>query len=124
MTGNIQIIQEFIASWSKLEAPNLASYFTEDGTYYNMPARPVVGRPNIERFIAGFISNWTDTTWDILNIVEKDGIVYCERLDRTKTIKGAVDLPCFGVFEMQQGKIHVWRDYFDMDTFVKAISDS
>ena len=48
--------------------------------------------------------------------------MYCERLDRTKTSQGDVDLPCFGVFEMQDGKIHLWRDYFDMNTFVSAMS--
>ena len=33
-----------------------------------------------------------------------------------------VDLPCCGVFEMQDGKIKVWRDYFDMGTYVQALS--
>jgi limonene-1,2-epoxide hydrolase len=32
-----------------------------------------------------------------------------------------VDLPCAGVFEMQGGKIKVWRDYFDLGTYVKAM---
>jgi len=32
-----------------------------------------------------------------------------------------VNLPCCGVFEMQDGKIKVWRDYFDMGTYVSAL---
>jgi len=59
--------------------------------------------------------------FDGLDITEADGVVYCERLDRTETTNGNVDLPCFGVFEMKEGKIHVWRDYFDMGTFVDAM---
>jgi limonene-1,2-epoxide hydrolase len=31
-----------------------------------------------------------------------------------------VTLPCCGVFEMQGGKIKVWRDYFDLPTFANA----
>lgn len=119
---NTAIVREFIESWSTLEAKRLGAYFTEDGTYFNIPAQPVVGRENIEQFIAGFTATWTKTTWDILNIAEDNGIVYCERLDRTETTNGNVDLPCFGVFEMQDGKIHVWRDYFDMGTFMNAMS--
>ncbi len=119
---NAQVIKEFVERWSNLDAAELASYFTEDGTYFNIPAKPVVGRQNIEQFIAGFIASWTETNWDILNIAEQDGVVYCERLDRTKTTNGNVDLPCFGVFEMKDGKIHMWRDYFDMGTFVNAMS--
>ncbi|MEC7368353.1 MAG: limonene-1,2-epoxide hydrolase family protein [Pseudomonadota bacterium] len=42
-------------------------------------------------------------------------------MDRTKTQRGNVDLPCFGVFEMEGGKIKVWRDYFDLGTFMKAM---
>ncbi len=121
MATNTEVIEQFIKSWSELDAHKLASFFTEDGTYFNMPAKPVSGRANVEQFIAGFIANWTETTRDILNITEQQDIVYCERMDRTKTTQGDVDLPCFGVFEMQDGKIHVWRDYFDMNTFARAM---
>lgn len=119
--NNTEIIKEFVARWSDLDAESLASYFTEDGTYFNIPAQPITGRENIQDFIAGFTTTWTETTWDILNIVENSNVVYCERLDRTKTTQGDVDLPCFGVFEMKDGKIHIWRDYFDMGTFVNAM---
>mgnify|MGYP001168442596 CR=1 FL=1 len=122
MAGNAEIIRKFIASWSDMDADDLASYFTEGGTYYNMPAKPVTGRDNVAQFIKVFLQTWTDTTWDILNLVEEGDVVICERLDRTKTTKGDVDLPCVGVFEMQHGKIHVWRDYFDMATFTRALS--
>ncbi len=122
MKNNIEIIREFIGSWGSLDASKLADFFTEDGTYFNMPARPVVGKGNIEKFIRGFISSWTHTQWDILNMACQDDIVFCERLDRTKSTNGDVDLPCLGVFEMRDGKIHVWRDYFDMNTFVKAMN--
>lgn len=121
MATNTEVIESFIRSWSQLDASLLASFFTEDGTYFNVPAKPVNGRTNVEQFIAGFIANWTETTWDILNITEQGDIVFCERLDRTKTTQGNVDLPCVGVFKMQDGKIHVWRDYFDMNTFIKAM---
>ena len=49
-------------------------------------------------------------------------IVIAERLDRTEAGDKSVDLPCTGVFEMKDGKIKVWRDYFDMATFTAAMS--
>jgi limonene-1,2-epoxide hydrolase len=121
MTDNVTIVREFVEKWSGLNASELAAYFTEDGTYYNIPAQPVTGRQNIEQFIAGFSANWTETQWDILNIAGEGDLVFCERMDRTKTKSGNVDLPCLGVFEMQNGKIHIWRDYFDMNTFTSAM---
>ena len=122
MQSNIEIIEEFIAAWSSLDAEKLAGYFCADGTYHNMPAKPVSGRDNVQKFIQGFLANWTDTTWDIISIAAVGDTVFCERLDRTTTSLGDVDLPCVGVFEMRDGKIHIWRDYFDMNTFVSAMS--
>ena len=49
-------------------------------------------------------------------------VVVAERLDRTKAGDKSVDLPCAGVFEMENGKIKVWRDYFDLGTYLKAMS--
>jgi len=122
MQSNKEIIEAFVAAWSTLDADLLAGYFTEDGTYYNMPANPVSGRDNVQKFIKAFLSTWTETNWDILNIVAEGDVVFCERLDRTKTSQGDVDLPCLGVFEMRDGKIHIWRDYFDMTPFTRAMS--
>ena len=81
--------------------------------YHNMPTGPVGGRENVKKMIAGFIGPWTETRWDILNLVSAGDVVIAERLDRTKAGDKAVDLPCTGVFEMENGKIKVWRDYFD-----------
>ena len=122
METNKEIIIEFVETWSSLDAAKISEYFLEDGSYYNMPMQPIIGRENIENFISSFIANWTETTWDILNITESGNFVFCERLDRTKTITGNVDLPCMGIFEMEQGKIKEWKDYFDMNTFIQAMN--
>lgn len=121
MTENVAVVREFIEAWSSLDAETLASYFTEDGTYYNMPTQPVTGRDNVQKFIAGFLATWKETEWDVLNILGEGSVVFAERLDRTKTTQGHVDLPCVGVFEMEGGKIKVWRDYFDLGTFMRAM---
>ena len=47
-----------------------------------------------------------------------------EAVAPARTIVGGskkVDLPCCGVFEMANGKIKVWRDYFDMATYTKPL---
>ena len=122
MPSNKEIIQEFIEAWSRLDADELVNYFTSDGVYHNMPAAPVSGHDSLKPFIAGFIGGWTRTDWDILNLMEQGDIVIAERLDRTMVGDISVDLPCCGVFEMEDGKIKVWRDYFDMATYTKPLS--
>ena len=119
---NVAVVTDFIEAWPRLDAEELAGYFAEDGCYHNMPTAPVTGRDNVRDMIAAFIASWTSTQWDILNIVGSGDVVIAERLDRTRVGDKSVDLPCTGVFEMRDGKIAMWRDYFDMGTFVKAMS--
>jgi len=119
MTNNIAIIQNFFAAWARLDVDEIVSFFTPDGTYHNMPIDPVSGHDNLKAFIGGFLKDWTATNWDVLNIVESGNVVIAERVDRTKVGEIAADLPCCGVFEMEKGKIKVWRDYFDLATYMK-----
>jgi len=119
---NEATIREFVEAWSRLDPAELAGYFAEDGVYHNMPAAPVAGREAVQKFIQGFTGAWTETTWDLLNIASRGNLVFTERLDRTKAGAKGVDLPCLGIFEMEDGKIKVWRDYFDMATFAGGMS--
>jgi limonene-1,2-epoxide hydrolase len=121
MNTNEQIIRDFIAAWSRLDAAELAGFFADDGVYHNIPTGPVKSRAVIERFIAGFIKPWTATTWDIRTILAAGDTVIAERVDRITMGDKRVDLPCVGIFEMQNGKIKVWRDYFDLDSYMKAL---
>ena len=121
MADNAAVIREFMAAWSRLDAEELAGYFTDDGVYHNIPAQPVAGREAVQQFIAAFSATWTETVWDIHTLIADGDVVVCERTDRTKTTQGDVDLPCVGVFEMRDGKIAVWRDYFDLSTYMNAM---
>jgi len=119
---NEETVRNFIAAWSRLDADEIVAFFTPDGTYHNMMNKPVSGHDNLRRFIGGFIKDWTETNWDVLNIVSRGDIVIAERLDRTRLGAKSVDLPCCGVFELAGGKIRIWRDYFDLATYTRAIA--
>jgi limonene-1,2-epoxide hydrolase len=122
MTDNETSVRNFIAAWSRLDAAELAGWFTEDGTYFNIPGTPVTGRDNIERFIAGFIRPWQSTDWEIVNLFGDGDLVVAERVDHTVVNGAPIDLPVTGIFEMRGGKIREWRDYFDMPTYTEALT--
>ena len=119
--NNEKIIRAFVSSWSELDVDKLVSYFSEDGTYYNVPTQPIKGHENLKNFIAGFIRNWSSTNWEIINLIAKDDVVMVERIDITIVNGKEITLPCLGVFEMQDGKIIEWRDYFDLATYTNAL---
>lgn len=122
MEDNVRTIREFIAAWSRLDPAELASFFADDGVYHNMPTGPVSGRANVEKLIRGFIASWTGTTWDVLNILSSGNVVIAERLDRIQAGDKSVDLPCVGVFELEDGKIRRWRDYFDLASYQRGLA--
>ncbi len=121
MTPNEKTIRDFIAAWSRLNVEEIVGYFTDDGVYHNMPMQPVKGREALKLFIGGFLSGWSRTEWEILTLAAEGDTVIAERVDRTVANGKKIDLPCCGVFEMRGGKIAVWRDYFDLNTYMRAI---
>lgn len=121
-TDQIAVIREFCSAWSKLDTDRMMGYFTDNPTYHNMPGPPAVGREAVRATIARFLGSWQKTQWDLLNIAAAGDVVFAERLDRTDTGGKHIDLPCVGVFEMEGEKIRVWRDYFDMATYTRALS--
>lgn len=120
--SNEAIVRDFISAWQRLNPSELAGYFSEDGVYHNMPSAAVVGRDNIEQFIAGFISQWESTDWEVINLLADGDRVMVERLDKTVVAGSPVNLPCFGYFELSDGKIKLWRDYFDLATYTTALT--
>jgi len=118
---NEDIIKQFLAAWSNLDANELTDYFTDDGIYHNIPISATEGKENVRAQIEGICERWTRTSWDLVSIASSGDLVIAERVDRTEVGEKKVDLPCTGVFEMENGKIKVWRDYFDLNTFRKAM---
>ena len=122
MNENERIVRDFIAAWSTLNVDRIIGYFTDDGVYHNIMLQPVAGRENLRKFIQGFVKSWSATDWEIRTLISKGDIVIAERVDRTSLGAKQVALPCCGVFELKDGKIREWRDYFDMATYTNAVA--
>jgi len=59
----------------------------------------------------------------MLKIAEgDDGAVLTERLDKFSFGGKNVELSVAGVFELSEGKITAWRDYFDMAAWTRQTS--
>lgn len=117
------VVTEFCAKWKNPDPEELARYFTEDGVYHNIPMAPVVGRTAIQTFIAEMTAGFDGIDFQIHRQVGADGVVFTERTDVMRSKDGReLALPVAGVFEMVDGKIAAWRDYFDLETVTKAFS--
>lgn len=84
----------------------------------------VQGQNNIQQFISGFIRPWESTDWEIVSLVADGDLVMVERLDKTVVAGSPVNLLCLEYFELENGKIKIWRDYFDLSTYTTALTQA
>ena len=122
MADNAEVIRNFVAAWSRLDADELTAFFTEDGIYHSMMLPPVQGHAALRPFIAGFAGGWQSAEWELVNLVASGDLVVAERVDRAVAGGKPITLPCCGVFEMRDGRIAAWRYYFDMGTYTSALA--
>ncbi|MSP42172.1 MAG: limonene-1,2-epoxide hydrolase [Alphaproteobacteria bacterium] len=122
MKNNDQIISDFAAAWQRLDADELAGYFAEDAVYHNIPMEIITGRENIRKFLAEFLAGTSGVTFEIRHQISSGNLVFNERVDHSIWGDKKVALPVAGVFELENGKIKAWRDYFDLEMFNKALA--
>lgn len=121
--SNSDTIRAFLDAFNAHDIDKVVSFFAEDAVYHNMPTRPVVGVDAIRTSISGYATPADVIDWQLLAIAESDdGTVLTERLDRFNFGGRWVELPVMGAFVLAEGKITVWRDYFDMAQFRSQMS--
>lgn len=90
-------------------------YFSTDAIYHNIPIAPARGHSEIRAMLGGFLNQAKSVEFTVHHIAATQaGVVMTERTDRFELDSGWLELPVMGVFEVTNGKISAWRDYFDM----------
>jgi limonene-1,2-epoxide hydrolase len=116
-----EVVTEFCKKWLTADPDELAGYFTEDAVYHNIPMEPVQGREAIKEFIAGFTAGFDGIDFQVHRQVSDGNVVMNERTDvMHRKDGGEIPLPVTGVFEVVDGRIAAWRDYFDLATVTSA----
>ena len=126
MESPIEVVRRFCAAWSaNIAAAELAAFFTDDAVYHNIPLAPVIGREAIANTIAALIRPGAPgiegIEFRVVNIAANGPVVMTERVDVFKLPDKSFELPVMGTFEVRDGKIYAWRDYFDMNQFTSRM---
>ncbi len=118
----ITVVQRFCEAFSRRNPDELLAFFAEGAVYHNMPGPPVQGKAGIKAVLERFLGPAQTVDFVMLNIAAAGSVVLTERLDRFVMGGKTVELPVAGVFEVSNGKITAWRDYFDMATWTRQTS--
>ena len=120
----------FVRSFiSALVARNLsaaAAMVSDDFEYDNVPMGKSFGPDALTSTLSGFFGMCTNIDWEILRQTSSGdmnhGIVLNERDDRVEIHGRWATLPVAGVFEIRNGKLTLWRDYFDRQTIIDVMT--
>lgn len=111
------LVRSFCDAWSRRDLDELMTYFADDAVYHNIPLEPAVGVAAIREFIAGFLAMATSMEFTVHRQIAAGPLVMNERTDTIVMGDNTVALPVAGAFEVVDGRIAAWRDYFDMGQF-------
>lgn len=126
METPLELVLRFCAAWSEGKpAEDLAAFFSDDAVYHNIPLAPVIGRDAIADNIASVIRpgppGIESIDLRVVNVAANGPVVMTERVDVFKLPDRSFELPVMGTFEVRDGKINAWRDYFDLSQFTSRM---
>ncbi|WP_373077653.1 limonene-1,2-epoxide hydrolase family protein [Zhongshania sp.] len=124
MSANTDLISQFIGSFQDKDVDKILEYFTEDAVYTNIPMDPPNrGKAEIRVILEMFMGMAEAMEFVVHHQSETaDGVVMNERSDRFFVNGQWITLPVMGVFEIDNGKIKAWRDYFDLNQFTSQMA--
>ena len=118
---NTEIVLAYIDAWNNMDWDKTSELMSDNVVWHNIPMAEVKGKVDVDAAIRGMSPDSVD--WEVVSIAENGDKVLTERVDRFDMPGGKkIDLPVMGTFEITDGKISAWRDYFDLATFTNQMA--
>lgn len=115
---NLAVVRRVCSDWDTMTRVEWHELLTPDCDYRNIPVEGDrhVGPDAVFDVLAPFGARWAITA-EMVTIAAMGDVVLTERIERFEHRKGTratFDLPVMGAFELRDGRIAAWRDYFEL----------
>ncbi|SIN62634.1 limonene-1,2-epoxide hydrolase [Parasphingorhabdus marina DSM 22363] len=117
MTDSKQLVLDFIDAWNRLDYDAIYAAMADDIFYHNIPMEPCEGIGAVRAFFDGSGMGSDGAEWIVHHIAADGDTVLTERTDKFRINGEWIAIRVMGTFEMENGKIAKWRDYFDLAEF-------
>jgi limonene-1,2-epoxide hydrolase len=118
-----ETVDEFIRRVVSVDIEGAAELVADDLEYDNVPMGKVHGPDAMKEFLSAMVNGIDEVQFVTHRQVAAGRLVMNERTDRFRIGERWIDLPVAGVFEVDDdGRIVLWRDYFDNPTFVDQLN--
>jgi limonene-1,2-epoxide hydrolase len=115
----MDVAKKFLKAMEPLDYDTALRHVSATCEYTNPPPIGTVHGPaGIRAVLEPFFSPTLENEFRVLRESATGPIVVLERLDRHRLADKWVELPVTGVFEIHDGLITYWRDYFDAATIM------
>ena len=111
-----ETVEAFLEAFIAMDFDTAPTFLAEDCEYTNIPMGTVRGHAGVREVLGPFFAPIHENEFLILRRAAAGPVVFLERLDRHRLDHGWRELPVNSVFEVHDGLITVWRDYFDLLT--------
>ena len=122
MTTAGDVIRDFCAAIDRKDLATVESLLDENVVYHNIGSEPAVGREASLAAVKFQFDMFDPISFRIRNLAENGNTVLTERVDEVSTNGVMAPVPVMGTFEVRDGRIVQWRDYFDMGLTGKLVS--
>lgn len=120
------LVSQFIGAIERNDPDHALTLLADDCEYDNVPIGKVIGPDAVRSMLVPFLDRYQEVQWVIHHQTSSGdlthGVVLNERSDRFRAGDTWVELPVAGVFIVRDGRIALWRDYFDRDTLLQLLA--
>lgn len=118
----IDTVRAFMEAMETMDFERGLALVSADCEYMNGPLGTVTGPGGIIAMLQPFFAPIRENQFLIKRQASDGETVFIERFDRHRLDSGWIELPVTGVFEVHDGRIAVWHDYFDLPTLEKQLA--
>jgi limonene-1,2-epoxide hydrolase len=116
------VVREFCGAIDGKDLAGVESLLDESVVYHNIGSEPAVGRDAALAAVKFQFDMFDPISFRITNLAENGSTVLTERVDEVTANGIMAPVPVMGTFEVKDGRIVEWRDYFDMGLVGKLMS--
>lgn len=113
-----EIVHAFMAAMAVKDYDTGLKFIAPNCEYDNVPMGKVSGPEGVRAVLEPFFAPTIENQLLVKREVAQGNTVILERLDRHLLDTGWVELPVTGIFEVENGQITLYRDYFDLNTIM------
>ena len=117
----IEIVRAFLVAMEKMDFDAIPKYIAENCEYINGPLGTFRGPAGVRAQLEPFFTPMAENKFIVHREVANGPVVFLERLDRHLLGSKWIELPVNSVFEVHNGNITVWHEYFDMATIANQL---